>query len=249
MELGLPAVRQRQVGSPRMNLRQWYANSFIQDTWRLNATTTVNLGLRYEFMSPLTDVSNDWAGFFVTPPALTAYIGGQLGTPKGLYYANKLDFAPRIGLAKQFKDSKMVLRAAYGIFYTPIDMNTWCNNLHNVPIIFPETNQSDTFTPSIMSFNFGPAIVGQTVTSFTAFDPHQQSQYVQQWTAALERTLGRQTVVEVGYQGDRGLHLQRSHLINNSLPGPGLIQPRRPYGAATFLSGTEFPASVTVVSN
>ena len=35
-ELGLPAVRQRQVGSPRMNLRQWYADAFVQDTWRIS---------------------------------------------------------------------------------------------------------------------------------------------------------------------------------------------------------------------
>jgi hypothetical protein len=249
MELGLPAVRQRQVGSPRMNLRQWYANAFVQDAWRVNTTTTINLGVRYEFMSPLTDISNEWAGLFVTPTTLTAYIGGQLGTPKGLYYANKLNFAPRVGVAKQFTDLKMVFRAGYGIFYTPVDMNTWCNNLHNVPIIFPETNQSDAFRPTITSLNFGPAIVGQTVTSFTAFDPHQQSQYVQQWTASIQRTLGSQTVLEIGYQGDRGLHLQRAHLINNALPGPGLIQPRRPYRVATFLPGTVFPAGTAVVSN
>lgn len=249
MELGLPAVRQRQVGSPRMNLRQWYADAFVQDTWRLNPTTTVNIGLRYEYMSPLTDVSNDWAGLFVTPTALTAYIGGQLGTPKGLYYSNKLKFAPRFGIAKQIPRAGLVLRAGYGIFYTPIDMNTWCNNLHNVPIIFPETNQSDAFTPSIPSLNFNPAVVGRTVTSFTAFDPYQAAQYVQQWTASIEKSLGRETTLEVGYQGVRGLHLQRAHLINNAQPGPGLIQPRRPYGSATFLPGTVFPDGVTVVSN
>jgi hypothetical protein len=249
MELGLPAVRQRQVGSPRMNLRQWYADAFVQDTWRISSTTTINVGLRYEFMSPLTDISNQWAGLFVTPTTLTAYIGGQQGTPKGLLFPNKLNFAPRIGIAKQLLSQGLVLRAGYGIFYTPIDMNTWCNNLHNVPIIFPETNQSDAFTPSILNFNFNPAVVGRTVTSFTAFDPHQAAQYVQQWTASVEKSLGRETTLEIGYQGDRGLHLQRAHLINNALPGPGLIQPRRPYGAATFLPGTEFPAGLTVVSN
>ena len=249
MELGLPAVRQRQVGSPHMNLRQWYADAFIQDTWRLGPSTTINVGVRYEFMSPLTDVSNEWAGLLVTPTTLTAYIGGQLGYPKGLLYANKLNFAPRVGIARQIRPWGMVLRAGYGIFYTPVDMNTWCNNLHNVPIIFPETNQSDSFTPSILSFNFNPAVVGRTVTSFTAFDPYQKPQYVQQWTASLEKSLGNQTTLEIGYQGDRGLHLQRAHLINNAQPGPGLIQPRRPYGSATFPSGTVFPDGVTVVSN
>lgn len=249
MELGLPAVRQRQVGSPRMNLRQWYGDVFVQDTWRLNATTTINLGLRYEYMSPLTDVSNDWAGLLVTPATLTAYIGGQLGTPKGLLFSNKLRLAPRVGIAKQIAGAGLVLRAGYGVFYTPVDMNTWCNNLHNVPIIFPETNQSDSFTPTITSFNFNPAVVGKTVTSFSAFDPYQAAQYVHQWTASVEKSLGRETTLEIGYQGVRGLHLQRAHLINNALPGPGLIRPRRPYGSATFLPGTVFPTGVTVVSN
>ncbi len=248
-ELGLPAVRQRQVGSPRMNLRQWYGDAFAQDTWRVSPTTTMTFGLRYEYMSPLVDVSNQWAGLFVSPTALTAYIGGQLGTPQGLLYSNKLRFAPRFGIARQIPKAGLVLRAGYGIFYTPIDMNTWCNNLHNVPIIFPETNQSDAFNPSINSLNFNPPVVGSTVTSFTAFDPHQASQYVQQWTASVEKSLGRETTLELGYHRERGLHLQRSHLINNAVPGPGLVQPRRPYRAATFLDGTVFPAGVTVVSD
>src|SRR5205823_14502598 len=105
------------------------------------------------------------------------------------------------------------------------------------------------FTPSIQSFNFNPAVVGRTVTSFTAFDPYQKAQYVEQWTLSVQKSLGKETTLEVGYQGDRGLHLQRAHLINNAQPGPGLIQPRRPYGVATFPAGTEFPAGVTVVSN
>ena len=107
-------------------------------------------------MSPLTDVSNQWAGLFVSPTSLTAYIGGQAGTPKGLLFSNKLNFAPRLGIARQIPKYGLVVRAGYGIFYTPVDMNTWCNNLHNVPIIFPETNQSDAFTPSITSLNFAP---------------------------------------------------------------------------------------------
>jgi hypothetical protein len=248
MLLALPAVRQRQVGSPHMNLRQSYADAFIQDTWRITTTTTINVGLRYEFMSPLTDVSNHWSSLFVTPTTLTAYIGGQEGTPRGLLYPNKLDFAPRFGIAHQIPGMGLVLRAGYGIFYTPIDMNTWCNMLHNVPLIFPETNQSDSFIPSLTSFNFAAPVLGKTVTSFTAFDPHQAPQYVQQWTASIQKSLGKETTLEIGYQGDRGFHLQRSHLINNALPGAGLIQPRRPYQSASFLPGTVFPSDISIAS-
>jgi hypothetical protein len=248
-ELGLPAVRQRQVGSPRMNLRQWYADAFVQDAWRITPATTINLGLRYEYMSPLVDVSNEWSGLLVSPTQLTGYIGGQLGMPHGLLYTNKLRFAPRVGIAHQIPNAGLVVRGAFGIFYTPIDMNTWCNQLHNVPIIFPETNQSDPFNPSITSFNFAAPVVGKTVTSFTAFDPYQSPQYVMQWAASVEKALNKETTLEIGYHGERGKHLQRSVLINNALPGPGLIQPRRPYGSITFLPGTVFPDGVTVQSS
>jgi hypothetical protein len=43
--------------------------------------------------------------------------------------------------------------------------------------------------------------------------------------------------------------LQRADLINNAPPGPGLIQPRRPYQTATFVDGTVFPSGITVASS
>ena len=55
-----------------------------------------------------------------------------------------------------------MLHAAYGMFFTPVDMNTWCNQRHNVPYVFPETNQSDNFQPSIKTFNFAPPVLGVT---------------------------------------------------------------------------------------
>ncbi len=80
--------------------------------------------------------------------------------------------------------------------------------------------------------------------SFTAFDPHASPQYIQQWSASVQKSLGHDTTLEIGYHGERGFHLQRSDLINNDLPGPGTLQPRRPYPTATFLPGTVIPASV-----
>ncbi len=247
--LGLPAVRQRQVGIPSMDLRQWYADAFVQDTWRITPHTTLDFGLRYEFMSPLVDVKRQWSNLLVQNGTLQAFIGGQNGMPRGLLYPNELRFAPRFGLAHQLPRFGLVFRAAYGIFYTPVDMNTWCNQLHNVPLVFPETNQSDNYIPSIKTFNFAQPVLGKTVVSYTAFDPHAPAQYVQQWSGSLQKSLGRDTTVEIGYQGARGLHLQRAHLINNAQPGPGLIQPRRPYHTAFFAPGTVFPTGITVLSN
>lgn len=249
--LGLPVVKQRQAGIPDMDLRQWYGDAFVQDNWRVTENTTLNVGLRYEYMSPLTDIRADKRGSNLTFQNGVPYIfiGGQDGTPAGLLYTRKLNFAPRVGLTHAFHGSfPFVMRASYGVFFTPVDMNTWCNQGHNVPFVFPQTQQSNNYTPSLTGFDFAPPVLGKTVVSFTAFDPHSQSQYVQQWSYSLQKALSTNTVLEIGYQGDGGYHLQRAHLINNAPPGPGLIQPRRPFKSISFLPGSTFPSDVTVVS-
>ena len=43
-ELGMPAARQGQAGVPQMDLRQWYADAYAQDAWRLTTTTTLTYG-------------------------------------------------------------------------------------------------------------------------------------------------------------------------------------------------------------
>jgi hypothetical protein len=246
--LGLPAVRQRQVGIPSMNLRQWGLDGYAQDTWRITPNTVIDVGLRYEFTSALSDISRPSSNLILDATGLHAFIEGQNGYPHGLMYPNTHDFAPRFGIAHHIVPAGLVFRAAYGIFYTPVDMNTWCNERHNVPYVFPETNQSNNFVPQINGFNFGPAVLGKTVVSFAAFDPHAPAQYVEQWSASIEKSVGKSTTVEIGYLGARGFHLQRSHLINNAPPGAGPIQPRRPYQTVSFVDGTVLPPDITVAS-
>lgn len=246
--LGLPATSQRQAGVPSMDLRQWQANAYGQDTWRVTPNTTLVLGIRYEFMAPLVDTSRQWSNLEIVNGKLEAFIGGQNGMPRGLMYPNTLDFAPRFGLTHRFGEG-IVWRMGYGIFYTPVDLNTWCNQLHNVPLVFSETKQSDNFVPSLSGFNWAPPVLGKTVVSFSAFDPRPPAQYVQQASASLEKSLGPTMTIEAGYLGERGFHLQQAHLINNAPPGPGLVQPRRPYHTAAFVPGTVFPPDVTIASS
>jgi hypothetical protein len=247
--LSLPAARQGQAGVPQMNLRQWYADGFAQDAWRLTNTTTLNYGVRYEYMSPLIDIHYTNSNLVITDGTPQVFIGGQNGYPSGLMYPNKANFAPRLGLAQSIPHVGLVAHVAYGIFYTPVDMNTWCNQRHNVPYVFPETSQSDPYTPSITTLNFPTPVLGSTVVSFTGLQLHAPAQYVQQWSSSLEKQLGKETTLEVGYLGAGGFHLQRSHLINNAQPGAGLIQPRRPFPKISFVPNTVFPASTSVVSS
>ena len=248
-ELGLPAARQGQAGVPQMDLRQWYSDAYAQDAWRLTTTTTLTYGLRYEFMSPLVDIRYTNSNLDLSSGTPQVFIGGQNGYPKGLMYANRTNFAPRLGLAQNMPRLGIVAHLAYGVFYTPVDMNTWCNQRHNVPYVFPLTSQSDPFTPSITTLNFPAPVLGTSVVSFTSLQLHAPAQYIQQWSGSVEKQLGAATTVELGYLGAGGFHLQRSHLINNAQPGPGLIQPRRPHPKISFVNNTVFPSGVTVSSS
>jgi hypothetical protein len=247
--LGLPVARQGQAGIPQMNLRQWYANGYGQDTWRITPRTTLNYGVRYEFMSALVDIRYTNSNLtFDSNGVPSVFVGGQNGYPKGLMYPPKANFAPRLGIAQSVPRMGLVMHAAYGIFYTPVDMNTWCNQRHNVPYVFSETAQSDNFTPSINGFNFPQAVLGTVTVSFTGMPQSPAPQYIQQWSASVEQALGKETTLEIGYLGSGGFHLQRSHLINNAQPGPGPIQPRRPHPKISFVPNTVFPASTVVAS-
>ena len=250
--LGLPAVKQRQAGIPQMQLRQWYADGFVQDSFQFSRNTTIQMGLRYEYMSPLTDIRYTNSNLVFQDGAPFVFIGGQLGYPDGLMFSRKSNFAPRLGVSHNLDRYGIVIHAAYGIFFTPVNMNTWCNQRHNVPYVFPETQQSDNFIPAAgvlaSHLNFGQAVLGQTVVSFAAFDPNAPAQYLQQWSFSVQKSLGPETTLELGYLGSRGLHLQRAHLINNATPGPGPLGPRRPYKTLSFLPGSELPPGITVAS-
>jgi hypothetical protein len=252
--LTLPAVKQRQAGVPQMNLRNWGYGGFAEDSWQITPNTTINFGVRYEYTSPLYDLRETNSNLVFNDGVPSVFIGGQNGYPTGLMYSNKHNVAPRFGIAKNLPRFGLVLRGGYGIFYTPVDQNTWCNQRHNVPYVFPETQQADNFTPPASLYtttlNFGTPVLGTgtlpaTTVSFTAFDPHAPAQYIQQWNAQVEKTLGSNTTLEVGYLGARGFHLQRSHLINNAPPGPGPLGPRRPFHTLSFVPDTVLTPSST----
>jgi hypothetical protein len=200
--LSLPTVKQRRAGIPQMNLRNWGYDVYGEDSWQVHPTLTLNVGLRYEYTSPLYDLNNTNTNLIFNNGVPSPFIGGQNGYPKGLMYANKHYLAPRIGIAKNLPGHGIVLRGAFGIFYTPVDQNTWCNQRHNVPYVFPETQQADNFTPPPALFtnqlNFGTPVLGlgaltPTTVSFTAFDPHAPAQYIQQWNGQIEKSFGANT--------------------------------------------------------
>jgi len=118
--------------------------------------------VRYEYSSPpLRQEQYQHQSDFPEWRA-SVFVGGQQGYPSGLMYANTHNFAPRFGIAKSLPNRGIVFHAAYGVFLHPVDQNTWCNQRHNVPFVFPETQQADNFTPPAALFakglNFGTPV-------------------------------------------------------------------------------------------
>jgi hypothetical protein len=90
--LGLPQFYQQGFGNPVYNYPRPFTAAFVQDQWQLKPNFTLNVGVRYELDSQY----------------------GALPTDKN-------NFAPRVSFAwDPFKDHKTVIRAGYGIFYSPI---------------------------------------------------------------------------------------------------------------------------------
>ena len=81
-----------------MNLRNWGYDGFAEDSWQMTPTTTVNLGLRYEYTSPLYDLRETNSNLIFNNGVPSVFIGGENGYPTGLMYSNKHNVAPRVGM-------------------------------------------------------------------------------------------------------------------------------------------------------
>lgn len=106
--LGLPQVFVQGVGNPNLNFSNKMLGTFIQDSWRITPSLTVNYGVRYDVEFTPTFPANT-----ATSTAAEAALGIVEGIPQ-----DSNNIAPRIGMAWQpFKDGKTVVRGSYGIFF------------------------------------------------------------------------------------------------------------------------------------
>lgn len=151
-------------------------------------------------------------------------------SPKYLRAVGYDKFAPRVGIAYRLPRNT-VLRAGYGLFYVQLDGNRE-SEFESPPFLVRESGVPNTsFIPTADIRTLFPAEskFSQFATLY-AHDPWANDfGYSQQWNLSLQRQFPGQFSVELGYVGTRGVRLQSSRGINVPLPGPGDIQPRRPY--------------------
>ena len=116
------------AGAFEAHLRQSLDSAYVQDDWQVSPNLTFNLGLRWEYGSPYSELNNyvsNWdpgsQTVFTINPKATSGNGITPTTGSGVYGKTLMnpdlnDFAPRIGFAWALT-SRMSLRAGFGTGY------------------------------------------------------------------------------------------------------------------------------------
>ena len=103
-------------GDPARTFSEWDFSGFFEDSWRATQKVTVNMGLRYEYYTPLTEKNNLIGSF--SPQVGFEQQGVNISHP---YNADPKDFSPRLGIAWDLTGKgTTVLRAGFGLYYTQI---------------------------------------------------------------------------------------------------------------------------------
>jgi hypothetical protein len=134
---GLPADAQRYF-------RTKYYAGFMQDDWKARPNLTLNLGLRYEYFTPLIEKQGRLSNIFFPAPGDLAH--AQVSPVTRQYDPDRNNFAPRLGFAYSptpkpfgnlfsnfFKENKAVIRGGFGIAYNRIPVAPLNNARGNPP--------------------------------------------------------------------------------------------------------------------
>jgi hypothetical protein len=211
--------------------RQHVPSLFVQDDFKVTSHLTLNLGLRWEYYSPLVDVHNHQANFDYSKGQLL--VAGQNGNSDALTTAQKANFAPRVGFAYS-PFNTTVLRGAYGIFYSGQEIRTGdpLQLAYNLPFYYQPTFIADGIHPLLTLAKGFPALnASQAINpGVSSVDTNTKTPYYQEWNFAIQRLLPGNITIEGAYAGTKGVHLQMLTDQNQDLiPGPGDVQARAPY--------------------
>jgi trimeric autotransporter adhesin len=216
--LGFAQETSLQSGADEYNFRSKTLDLFVQDNWRIAKNLTFNLGVRYEYVTPFIELSNQLVNLDVAPDfsAVAPVQPGQIGPitgkkfPDGLVNPDRNNFAPRVGLAwKPF--SKTVVRAGYGINYNIGQYGQMATQLgFQPPFAVAQTNPAPVGDPTALTLQNGfPGIAASPnhITNTYAVDPNYRLAYVQSWNLNIQQEIKTSLVVNIGYTGSKGTHL------------------------------------------
>ena len=191
-------------------LRQTYAGFYFQDGIAVRPNLHVNAGVRYEYVTPITEAFGR--------VAISDTLASPSRTGGNYFNTNTKDFAPRVGIAWDPTGSgKTSVRAGFGL-YDVLPLPYILENRTNAAPLFEEGNiVAPALLPSAFPFGGGASL---TLTSLRGayLDQNPKRAYNQEWNFTIQRQLAGNTVLSVGYIGSRANHLPRSVDDANQVP-------------------------------
>ena len=217
--------------------RRIYNAFFFQDDFKVNNRLTLNLGLRWEYQPPFTEVADrlsSWSPDKLDPATgrLGAYeFAGKCSACTGRNYfgvKSYRDFGPRFGFAYRLRE-KWTLRGAYGIMFE----GDLFNGFSGTPLGKATSVQAggtyllsaDPVTPWAGIFNWDggfPTNRYQPPSYDLSYGDknrpgmidknYGRSPYTQQWNLNVQRELIRNLVLDVGYVGNKSTGIREGQL-------------------------------------
>jgi hypothetical protein len=206
--------------------RSSYYGLFAQDDWKIRPNLTVNMGLRWEYFSPLRSKNDHISNLILGPN--DGLIGASLQVGGDLYESDWNNFAPQFGFAwtpGRF-DDRVVVRGGFGVGYNRLPGSRTLESRFNPPYFagFTLTGANILYATAdnLLGFDY-PSNPAATLT----FDPvtglpttgppvnvnatvqNLDNPYVYRYSLETEYDVGGGWVASVGYQGSRGYNLPR----------------------------------------
>lgn len=201
---------------------------YVQDDFKVTKKLTLNLGLRYEFVTFAMEKYNAEANFNIAtntldiahgrqdplPPSWYPQIRVNRNAPRSLVPNEKHDFGPRIGFAYNLHRNT-VIRGGYGIFYSSYEAGPLSipNPGNNPPFFNQTTYPTQSFLQPNAKINNlsqgfpSDALSNPDAPSLFSLDPRFHNPYVQHWNFSVQQELGWNAVWEIAYAGSKGTRL------------------------------------------
>jgi hypothetical protein len=207
----------------------WRNGLFINDTWQATRKLSLNLGLRYERHTPVKTIIGRAT---MLNAEQTQIIPATIPSPGFEFHEpNNTDIAPRLGATYRLTE-KTVLRAGFGIYYNPNQLNTFTFLTNNPPIAAVTTFTND--NPSrLLSFSSPFGVAGPAITRPDMITPNRDLPNARkdQWSLDVQQEIVGGMVVDLQYIHSHTRNLDRSYYSNTPQPGPGAVDSRRPNAA------------------
>jgi trimeric autotransporter adhesin len=222
--LGVPDTVSVAFGNADKYFRDGLYDAYATDDWRLSPELSLNLGVRWEYSSPVTELYGRLANLDIAPgfTAETPVLASDpLGTttrqpyPDSLVYPDKHAIQPRIALAwRPLSGSSLIVRSGYGVYYNTSVYQSIATQMSQQAALPNTTSLSVSNTDSKLTLA-DPFVASSTTTPDTfAVDPHFRIGYSQNWNVSLQRDLPGGLVMIASYLGIKGTRAVQEFLPN-----------------------------------